>query len=74
LQHTIGLAVIWGLGLQTWAMNSVLMSWGLRDRPINRRRAALLPLLILFFAPGPFIDHVYKAWWTSTSSRSSGGA
>lgn len=73
LQHTIGLAVIWGLGLQAWAMNSVLMSWGLRDRPINRRRAALLPLLILFFAPGPFIDHVYKGivdidaepvfWW-----------
>ncbi len=60
LQHTIALAVLWGLGLQTWAMNSVLMSWGLQDRPVNRWRAALLPLLLLFFIPGPFIGHVYK--------------
>ena len=73
IHHTIGLAVLWGLGLQTWAMNSVLMSWGQQDRPVNRRRAALLPLLLLFFIPGPFISHVYKSvvdhssdpvlWW-----------
>ena len=73
MHHTIGLAVLWGLGLQTWAMNSVLMSWGLQDRPVNRRRAALLPLLLLFFIPGPFISHVYQGitdsnaepvlWW-----------
>lgn len=73
IHHTIGLALLWGLGLQTWAMNSVLMSWGQKDRPVNRRRSALLPLLLLFFIPGPFISHVYKSvadnsadpvlWW-----------
>ena len=57
--HMIGLAVVWGLGLQTWAMNSVLMSWGQHDSPVNRRRAALLPLLLLFFIPGPFLGRVY---------------
>lgn len=73
IHHTIALAVLWGVGLQAWAMNSVLMSWGQQDRPVNRRRAALLPLLLLFFIPGPFINHVYKSlvdnstdpvlWW-----------
>lgn len=67
IQHTIGLAVLWGLGLQTWAMNSVLMSWGQQDRPVNRRRAALLPLLFLFFIPGPFISHVYNSVVNSSS-------
>ncbi|RGE44781.1 hypothetical protein DZC30_11825 [Comamonas testosteroni] len=57
--HMVGLAVLWGLGLQTWAMNSVLMSWGQHDSPVNRRRAALLPLLLLFFIPGPFLGRVY---------------
>lgn len=57
--HMVGLAVVWGLGLQTWAMNSVLMSWGQHDSPVNRRRAALLPLLLLFFIPGPFLGRVY---------------
>lgn len=59
VMHMIGLAVVWGLGLQTWAMNSVLMSWGQQDMPVNRRRAALLPLLLLFFIPGPFLGRVY---------------
>lgn len=65
MHHTIALAVLWGLGLQTWAMNSVLMSWGLQDRPVNRRRAALVPLLLLFFIPGPFISHVYNGMTSS---------
>lgn len=57
--HTVGLAVLWSLALQSWAMNSVLMSWGQRDIPVNRRRAALLPLLLLFFLPGPFLGRLY---------------
>lgn len=71
--HIVGLAILWGLGLQTWAMNSVLMSWGQQDLPVNRRRAALLPLLLLFFIPGPFLGRVYDGifnnnaepvlWW-----------
>ena len=71
--HMISLAVLWGLGLQTWAMNSVLMSWGQQDMPVNRRRAAILPLLLLFFIPGPFLGKVYSGifdndaqpvlWW-----------
>ena len=71
--HMVGLAVLWGLGLQTWAMNSVLMSWGQQDMPVNRRRAAVLPLLLLFFIPGPFLGKVYDGvfdnndqpvlWW-----------
>ena len=71
--HTVGLALLWGLGLQAWAMNSVLLSWGLGQRPVNRRRTALLPLLFLFFIPGPFIGRVYESifghdvapllWW-----------
>lgn len=73
VHHAIALAVLWGLSLQTWAMNSVLISWGLQDRPVNRRRAALLPLLLLFFIPSPFIGHVFRGltrnaaepvlWW-----------
>jgi hypothetical protein len=73
VQHTIGLAVIWGLGLQGLGHEFRAHELGTEDRPINRRRAALLPLLILFFAPGPFINHVYKGivdfdvepvfWW-----------
>ena len=73
VHHTIALAVLWGLGLQAWAMNAVLMGWGQRDRPINRKRAALLPLLLLFFIPGPFVGNVYQSlasgggepvrWW-----------
>ncbi|WP_120965005.1 hypothetical protein [Comamonas sp. lk] len=58
--HTVGLAVLWGLALQSWAMNSVLMSWGQHDIPVNRRRAALLPLLLLFFLPGPFLGRLYQ--------------
>ena len=58
--HTVGLAVLWGLALQSWAMNSVLMSWGQHDIPVNRRRAALLPLLLLFFLPGPFLGRFYQ--------------
>ena len=65
--HMLGLAVLWGLGLQTWAMNSVLMSWGQQDMPVNRRRAAVLPLLLLFFIPGPFLGKVYDSIFENES-------
>ncbi|MEX8194989.1 hypothetical protein [Comamonas guangdongensis] len=65
--HSVGLALLWGLGLQAWAMNSVLLSWGQRDRPVNRRRTALLPLLLLFFIPGPFIGRVYDGIFENSS-------
>lgn len=53
--HSVALAVLWGLGLQAWAMNSVLLSWGQQELPVHRRRAILLPLLlVLFMIPGPF--------------------
>lgn len=44
--HAIGLAVLWGLSLQAWAMNFVLVSWGHQDRPALRKRS-LLPLVLL---------------------------
>ncbi|MEQ6436507.1 hypothetical protein V8Z74_15955 [Comamonas sp. w2-DMI] len=71
--HSVALAVLWGLGLQAWAMNSVLIGWGQREIPANRRRAALLPLLFLFFIPGPYLGRIYGSllngseravlWW-----------
>ena len=57
--HSVALAILWGLGLQTWAMNSVLMAWGQREIPTNRRRAALLPILLLLFVLGPSLTRVY---------------
>jgi hypothetical protein len=72
--HTVALAVLWGLALQTWAMGSVLMGWGERELPTNRRRAVLLPLLMLLFIPGPFLRRVFDnmvrgsddglMWWS----------
>ena len=44
--HAVGLAVLWGLGLQAWSMSSVLLTWG--QRPSANRRAATLPVLFLF--------------------------
>ncbi|MDR3003663.1 MAG: hypothetical protein LBV14_05455 [Acidovorax sp.] len=72
--HLLGLAVLWGLGLQTWAMNAVLLSWGHQEQPVHRNRAVLLPLLlVLFVLPGPFWSLVSGAvfddgntellWW-----------
>lgn len=62
--HSVALAVLWGLGLQAWAMNSVLMSWGQQDIPTNRRRAVLLPLMLLIFMPGPFIGRIYDSFFS----------
>jgi len=50
--HVVALAVLWGLGLQAWAMNSVLMAWGQQDRPATSRQTQLLSgLLFLLLAP-----------------------
>ncbi|WP_370680121.1 hypothetical protein [Comamonas sp. GB3 AK4-5] len=71
--HVIGMAMLWGLGAQAWAMNAVLMSWGQQDLPANRKRVVFLPLLLLSFMSGPIFDGTYGAvfnhdadavnWW-----------
>lgn len=77
--HSIALAVLWGLALQSWAMNLVLLSWGHRDQPVNRRRAALLPVVLLLLVPGPALGPLYDnlfgssqhggLWWGFSVGR-----
>lgn len=65
--HSIALAVLWGLALQSWSMSSVLLSWGQHEIPVNRRRAALLPLLMIWLIPGPFLGRMYNNMIKNTS-------
>ncbi|WP_027016922.1 hypothetical protein [Comamonas composti] len=67
--HAVLLAVLWGLALQTWAMNAVLLSWGQQEQPVHRNRAVLLPLLlVLFVLPGPFWSLVSGAVFDNGST------
>lgn len=48
--HMLALAVLWGLGLQTWSMNTVLVRW--ESGPWQQRSLWLLVLLSLPFLLG----------------------
>ena len=70
--HSMLLALIWGLAMQSWAMGSVLLGWSTQDRS-NRRRTVYLPFLLVFLLPGPLLSRLAKAlfntnempalWW-----------
>lgn len=48
--HAVALAALWGLGVQAWAMNSVLVAWGQQARPADSRQAQWLPLLLVWMS------------------------
>lgn len=60
LTHAVGLAVLWGLALQTWSMNLVLIGWGQKERLVHSKRKAMLPLLLLGLLGLPVLSHLYQ--------------
>jgi len=59
--HAVALALLWGLGVQAWAMNSVLVAWGQSAKPVDSRQAWLLPmLLLLVVVVNPVFVEAYK--------------
>ena len=64
--HSMLLAVLWGLGLQAWAMVSVLLGWSSQDRSGSKRRMAYLPLLLIFLLPGPLFSRLAGSFFNQT--------
>ena len=61
--HSMLLAVLWGLGLQAWAMVSVLLSWHTQSRAGSKRFTAPLPFLCLFLLPGPMFSRLASSFF-----------
>lgn len=63
--HLVALAILWGLGMQTWAMNTVLVRW--ESRVWQRRGLGLV--VLLGFLPavvklvGTFFESDHMPWW-----------
>ena len=69
--HTVLLAVLWGLALQSWAMNSVLIGWGQRGAA-GRRQMAWLPLLaLLFLLPVPVLRPLLRSLFSGSDETRS---
>lgn len=66
--HSMLLAILWGLGLQAWAMTSVLLGWGGQDKSASKRRFAYLPLLLIFMLPGPMLSKLASAIFNKTGN------
>ncbi len=69
--HLTALALLWGLGMQTWAMNSVLLGWNTSSRSApTQRRSWVVFLLLLWLAPWPLLGLLRRnvldgqtVWW-----------
>ena len=55
----LALAVLWGMAVQVWAINVVLLGWQ-SGGGWGWRRAVLLPWLMLFLVPGNVISQLWR--------------
>lgn len=56
---SLGLAVLWGMAVQVWALNVVLLGWASRSA-WGWRKAVLLPWLLLLLVPGTVLSTLWQ--------------
>ena len=55
----LGLAVLWGMAVQVWAINVVLLGWR-SNGAWGWRKAVLLPWLLLILVPGTVVSSLWQ--------------